>query len=89
MVKKGKAKSKKILDDKAKGPILNQFQIDVLRKTKEIDKMIESIDANNTELRNDVDDTKNALEQLENEKVPGTQHLIPGNKISDMMEAWG
>ena len=31
MQQKGKAKSKKILDDKAKGPILNDFQIDLLK----------------------------------------------------------
>ena len=57
MAKKGREKSKKILDHKAKGPVLNEFQIEVLKKTKEIDLMIENIDMNNTDLRNEVDDT--------------------------------
>ena len=89
MAKKGRDKSKKILEDKAKGPVLNEFQIEVLKKTKEIDLMIESIDVNNTDLRNEVEDTQNALDQLENERVPGSHHIIPGNKIKDLMDSWG
>jgi hypothetical protein len=60
-----------------------------LKKTKEIDKMIETIEVNNTDLRNEVEDTQNALEQLENERVPGSHHIIPGNKILDLMDSWG
>ena len=51
--------------------------------------MIEAIDVNNTDLRNEVQDTQNALNELENQRVPGTSHIIPGNKIHDLMEAWG
>jgi hypothetical protein len=47
------------------------------------------MDENNTELRNNVDDTKNELNELENMRVPGTHHIIPGQKINDMMNLWG
>jgi hypothetical protein len=61
----------------------------VLKRTKDINDMIESIEENNIDLRNDVFDCENALAELENERHPGTHHIIPGNKISDLMEAWG
>ena len=54
-------------------------------RTTAIDNLISSIDTNNVDILNEVDDTKYFLEDMDQEKTNKKCPLVPGVKINDLM----
>ena len=58
-------------------------------RTSAIDNLISSIDSNNAEIINEVDDTRYFLEDLDQQLILKKSPPVPGVKINDLMAKWG
>ena len=79
--------TKKLLRDRdERVPPLSQYQERLLKQTKSLEDLIQSVEWNNDDLRYGIDETEFALEDLEKQRKPGTKHIIPGEKINQTLK---
>ena len=83
---KAKEKRDKIMRDHRYEAVMNKFQRNVRDSAIEIDKLINSIDDVNDDLRSSVIDFEQEIDKIEYDRPQ--KHIIPGERIHKMMTNW-
>ena len=68
--------------------VYSDFQMHLKWSTASIDKLITSMDENNDEFREEIDQCQDALEELADEKRTNMYPQVPGQTIQKLVEAW-
>ena len=65
---------------------MSEFQRKVKERTDTLDKLVNSIDENTSNLRGDITECEIEMDRLERKNQGGP--VIPGLKIREMMDLW-
>ena len=77
------------LQDKLKKKrIYNEFETKILENAESIEQLIASIDENNNDLRNDIDECNDEMFLCQEEKRKQNLPFIPGQNIKKLMDKW-
>ena len=68
--------------------IYNEFETNILENAKHIEELIDSIDENNNDLRNDIDECNDEMYLCQEEKRKLNLPFIPGQNIKKLMDKW-
>jgi len=67
---------------------MNPFQKSVKERVEKLDELIDSIDDNNLDLKNDVAEIEAELDKLEKSKEHKAACFIPGEKVNKLLTNW-